>query len=240
MVGVGDVTDRVHVLVGGAEPTVGPDAVVDDQAGGLGELGDGLDPDPDDEQVDVERAAVAEGHRRAVTAGGDGGHLDAGAEVDAVLAVEVGEDLGDLRTEDAQEGELERLEDGHRGAVLPGGGRDLEPDPAAADDADAGALGEVLAEGEGVVEGAQIDDGDAGLVGHRQRSRPRPGGQHELVVVEPRAAGLDATAGASIAVAAVPVRRSMPCAAYHARSCTAASSGVPLPSSRSLERGGRS
>jgi len=163
--------------------------------GGLGQLGVGLDPDPDDEEVDVERAAVAEGDRRTVAARGDGGHLDAGAQVDAVLAVEVGEDLRDLRPEDAQEREVERLEDGDLRAVVPRGRSDLEADPAAADDADASARGEALPQRERVVDGAEVDDGYAGVVRHRQVTCPRAGGEHEVAVVEPLVARSDAPAG---------------------------------------------
>ena len=55
-----------------------------------------------------------------------------------MLAVEVGEDLGHLGAEHAEQRQVERLEHGHLGAVLAGGRGDLEPDPAAADDADPG------------------------------------------------------------------------------------------------------
>ena len=51
-----------------------------------------------------------------------------------MLAVQVGEDLRDLGAEDAQQRQVEGLEDGHVGARLAGGRGDLQADPAAADD----------------------------------------------------------------------------------------------------------
>ena len=61
------------------------------------------------------------------------------AQVDAVLAVQLGEDRRHLGAEHAQQRLLERLDEGDLGVGVAGGGGDLETDPAAADDADPGA-----------------------------------------------------------------------------------------------------
>ena len=64
---------------------------------------------------------------------GDLGDLDAETQVDAVLAVQVGEDLRDLLAEHPQQRQLGRLQDRDLGPRGPGGGRGLQADPARAD-----------------------------------------------------------------------------------------------------------
>ena len=141
---VGHVAGGEHVGVGAGQPRVDQDAVVGRQPGGLGERDVGRHPDADHDQVGLDRATVRQAYDgpRAVLL--DAGDLDARAQVDAVLGVQVGEDLGDLGAEHPQQRQVERLEDRDGGARLARGGRGLQADPAAADDHHPGAVGERL------------------------------------------------------------------------------------------------
>jgi hypothetical protein len=70
---------------------------------------------------------------RPAVAAGDLGDLDATAQVDHVVAVQVGEDLRGLPAEHPQQRQLPPLQHGHLDAGGAAGGRGLQPDPAGAD-----------------------------------------------------------------------------------------------------------
>ena len=105
--------------------------------------------------------------------------LDAGAQVHAVGAVQVGEAGGDLVAEHGVQGLGRHLQDDDLDAVLAGGAGDLETDPAAADDAEPRALGQGGAQPLGVVPLAQVVHLGAAVVGEREVPGPGAGGQHE-------------------------------------------------------------
>ena len=71
--------------------------------------------------------------RRAVR-GGDLLDRCPESQVDTVVTVQLGEHLGDLATERAEQRQLGGLDDGHVGPALAGVGGHLQTDPAAADD----------------------------------------------------------------------------------------------------------
>ena len=75
-----------------------------------------------------------------------------------MVTVQLGEHLGDLATERAEQGQLGGLDDGHVCSAPAGISGHLETDPAAADDRQRGAARHRGAEGVGVVEGAQVVD----------------------------------------------------------------------------------
>jgi hypothetical protein len=66
-------------------------------------------------------------------AAGNLGHLDAAAQVDRVVAVQVGEDLRGLPAEHPQQGSSPLLQYGHLHAGGAAGDRGLQPDPAGSD-----------------------------------------------------------------------------------------------------------
>ena len=244
MVGVGDVADGVDVLVGGAQPRVGADAVVDRRRPAVvGELDVRLDADADDQRVDVDRRRRRRGPRwRRARARADRRDLHAGAQVDAVLAVEVGEHLGDLGPEHraAAAGRAPPAGSPRRRAA----GRPRPPrarssrrrrcrsarPPAAAR---AGRGSRRACAGSGRGRRSRRRSPCAAAV---TRSRGPAG------VVEPVAAGLQRAArpGRSRSRRWRCAGRS-PCSAYQpSSSWTAALRGSALPSRRSLDRGGRS
>ena len=130
--------------------------------------------DPDDDEVGGEPGVPVGGHRRHPAAGAaelaDDG---VGEQVDAVVAVQPGEDAAHLRAEHGvQRGRL-RLDDRHLVAVVAGRRGDLEADPAGADDHHPpSAAGEVGQQPVGVGEGAQV--ADAVQVGARHRAAAGP------------------------------------------------------------------
>ena len=86
------------------------------QPGGLGEGGVRRDADPDHEQVGLDRRAVCQCHDRQPPLASMDATSVLDAQVDAVRAVEGGEDAGDLRAQDAEQGQVEGLQDGDVGA----------------------------------------------------------------------------------------------------------------------------
>ena len=104
------------------------------QARRLGQLGVGRAPTPTIDRVgrrcDCRRPAA---RRRLPAAAGDLGYLDAEAQVDAVLAVQGGEDPAHLRAEYVQQRQLGRLQDRHLDPGRPSRRGDLQADPARAD-----------------------------------------------------------------------------------------------------------
>ena len=112
--------------------------------------------------------------------------LDAVAEqqLDAVLHVHVAVEGADLGAEDPLVGQRERIDQRHVEAALARRRRELAADPAGADDGDASAGVEPLAQHVAVGERAQVVD--AVEVGARDGNPPRLGAgrQQQLVVGE--------------------------------------------------------
>lgn len=136
-------------------------------------------------------AVVGEGGEDHAVLAGDAGEAGPEVEADAVLGVQVGEDLTDLGAEDrVQRGRL-GLDDGDLGAVLAGRRGDLQADPARARDHDVAVVpaegGEDALEALRVGEAAQVVH--AGELGARDvhAARLRAGDQEQLVVVDDRA-----------------------------------------------------
>src|SRR5438270_908145 len=94
-VGVHAVTGGVDVRIpGGLQLGGDPDAVVHLESGGLGEFGRRADADPDEHRVRGDLIAAA-GHHDG--SGPDLLQADAEAEVDVVIAVQLGEHAADVR-----------------------------------------------------------------------------------------------------------------------------------------------
>ena len=104
---VGDVSGCEHVGVRAREVLVDEDAVVCLQARGRGQRDVRGDPDADDHQVRLDGATVLEAYDGPPARRLDRGDLYAGAQVHAVLDVQVGEHPGDLRPEHAQQRQVE-------------------------------------------------------------------------------------------------------------------------------------
>lgn len=113
---------------------VGDDAVVDLQPRSLGQSGVGVDTDAHDDGVRREAGAVGEQDTvGGVPVTGDLADPNAEPQVDAVIPVQVGEDLGDLPAEHPEQGQLGALQHHHPGTGRTGRGRGLQADPARAD-----------------------------------------------------------------------------------------------------------
>ncbi len=130
--GVGDVARGEDALDARLQPLVDDDAVVDPRDI-REELGPRRDADADDDRGAVDRAAVGEPDALRAAVALD--RLDAGAEpqVDPLLLVDVAVEGAELGAQDAQQRQLERLDDRDVHALLARGRRDLAADPAAAD-----------------------------------------------------------------------------------------------------------
>ncbi len=190
VVGVGDVAGGVDVRVGGTQLRVDDDAVAGLQAGHLGELAVGRDPDADDDRVGLDTAAVGQPRAAGPAAGsGDLRDLDAEAQVDAVVAVQVGEDLGDLAAEHAQQRELGRLQQCHLDAGRPRGSGALQADPASSDHRDPGRSLEGGLDLVAVGDPAQVQHTAQVSARHRQAAWRGAGGQRQLRVADPAAVG---------------------------------------------------
>lgn len=79
-------------------------------------------------------AVVRAGREDHAVLADDLGEPGAEVEADAVLGVQVGEELAEFGAEDSVQRGLRGFYDGHLGAVLAGRRRDLQADPAAAGD----------------------------------------------------------------------------------------------------------
>ena len=167
------------VLFGGAQGLVGQHAVVDFQTRGRGQLVVRGRADADHEQVGGDFGAR----------GGDdhaGAELDrplAEAEVDAVRAVQVGEDRAELGAELVVQRARLGLEHGDRAAVGAGGGGGLQADPAGPGHHDPRARLEGGAQPFRVRRGAQVEHLVPVGAGEAQPPGRRAGGQEQLVVV---------------------------------------------------------
>ena len=103
-------------------------------------------------------------------------HGPAGHEPYAVRVVQVDEDLGHLWSEHPLQGQRRHLDDGHVRLGDARRGGDLEPDPAASDHHDPGAIDEAWRQPLRVGERAQVEHPVEVGAGYRQptrRVRPR-------------------------------------------------------------------
>ena len=106
------------------------DAVVDVEPGILGEHVDYRgNAYPDDDDVGGELGAVIESDGRDAPVASTICDADPEVQVDAVVTVQVSEDLRHLRPQDAQQWQLELLDDHDVVARFPTGGRRLQSDP---------------------------------------------------------------------------------------------------------------
>ena len=110
------------------------------------------------------------------------GDLGVDAQVDAVCPVEGREGPGDLRSQDADQGQVQGLQDGDVCSRTAGGRGYLQTDPSAADDHQSTTGTQLRPDQVGVLDGAQVGDGRIAVVGHRQVTRPGTGGEQQLVV----------------------------------------------------------
>ncbi len=128
----GAVAGGEDVRIGGGKVFVDRDAVLDCEAGGLGEAGLRDHADGDDHGLGGKRPAVGEAERAVL--GRD--HLDAEIHLDAFGAVARDEGVGKLRQHRPAEGTRGGLEDGDRIAAGAKRRGELEADQAGADDHD--------------------------------------------------------------------------------------------------------
>lgn len=106
-----------------------------------------------------------------------------------MVGVQIAEDRPDLVAEDVAQRQRNGVDHGHVGAVGAGRGGHLAADPAGADDHHPGTVGQLLPQGQGVVEGAQHVH--AGAVEARQGARAGAGGQQQAVVSVFHSVGVD-------------------------------------------------
>ncbi len=106
-----------------------------------------------------------------------------------MVAVQAGEDLGDLAPQHPQQRQLGRLQHRHLGAGRAGGGRRLQADPARADHHDPGPGAEYLLQPLAVLDPAQVEHpGEVGAR-HGQPARRGAGGEQQLGVGHPAVVG---------------------------------------------------
>ena len=146
--------------------------------------------------------------------------MHAAADVDAVGGVDRGRGPAHLGAEAADERRRQPLEHGHRAAAGAGRRGDLEADEPGADDHDPRrAVGDPLAQGERVVERAQLVDGRDGLLARAGACVAEPVAMitpSPYGTVEPSASST-ARASMSSPTAGTPRRRSSPIVAYSLR-----------------------
>jgi hypothetical protein len=132
--------------------------------------------------VGLDRRPACQCHDRHSAIGFDAGDLGVDPQVDAVCLVECREGAGDLRSQDADQGQVQGLQDGDLGAGAAGGSGYLQADPSAADDHQSPTDTQPRPDQVGVLHGPQVGDRCTAVVGHRQMARSRPGGEQHLVV----------------------------------------------------------
>src|SRR5215831_9243470 len=180
----------VDVWVGGTQLRVGDDAVADLKAGGLGELDVGRDPDADDDRVGLDVGSVGQPHAVSPAArSGDLRDLDTEAEVDAVIAVQAGEDLRRLPAEHPQQRQLAPFQDRHLHADGPRGGSGLQADPARPDHHNPRYGGKGGLDLVAVRDPAQVEHAAGFGAGNGQAAWCGAGGQQQLRVANTAAVG---------------------------------------------------
>ena len=146
---------------------------VDREAGGLGQVGGGLDSEPGDDDVRLERPSGS-GRDEARTCSFHGLF---GQHLDAVSAVLLRDEGGERRRQNARGDPVLREHHRHPAAVRRERGRDLRADEAAADHDGARALVYPGSHRPVVVERAVVDD----AVGAGDRARAAACGEQELL-----------------------------------------------------------
>src|ERR1019366_3859700 len=129
----GDVTDGIDIVGRGAQPAVDHDAVVDLQAGGLGQRRARPDPGAGDDEVGLDRLAIVEAELAVLIAL----HLAAEMEHHALRLVKAADPLANLVAEHAGQRNGLGRHNMHLQAQVSQRGRHLQPDEARADDGDA-------------------------------------------------------------------------------------------------------
>ena len=164
MEGARHVARGEHVRRRRAQGRVGDDPVVDLQPGRLRERGVRDRADADHHEVGGHLGVAVDQDRGHAPAGpAELADARAGAQVDAVVPVQLGEHRPHLRAEDRVQRRGLRLDDGDLVAVAARGRTHLEPDPARADDDHPAApAGQVGQQPVGVGQGAQVADAARG------------------------------------------------------------------------------
>ena len=136
MLGGGDIADREDIRVTGAQRRIDQHATVAHrQPGPFGERGVRRRADRDQNGVRADVRAVAESQAgRRAARGGDRLHRGAEPQVHPVVAVQLGENLGDLPSERGQQRQFGHLHDRDVDAAVSGAGGNLQTDPSATDD----------------------------------------------------------------------------------------------------------
>lgn len=135
MLGVGDVPDDEDVGIAAAHPGIHQDtAAVGLHIRGFGEFEIRNRARSDEHDVGVDPLPASESHtRRGTVVDDDLLHPDPGAQGDALLPVQVDEDLRDFGSERTGQGHVGLFDDGHLAAPFLRRGRDLQSDPPTAD-----------------------------------------------------------------------------------------------------------
>ncbi len=188
---VRDVAGRVHVGHVGLEALVDDDPVVDLDPAALENVGDGLDADPDDRKVRLDRAAVLRRHLLEAAVSAEGLDLVSEDELDALRLVQRGELVAQLLDAELVEEPAAEVDEGDLLADLAQRGRNLHPDEPGADDDRALCLGGRVADRLRVADGAQREDAVEVAARDFELSRPGAGGEQELAVREPVAVDLE-------------------------------------------------
>ena len=138
----------------------------------------GVIPTPDDDRVGLDVAAVGQPHAVALPArAGDLADLHPEAQVHAVLAVQAGEDLGDLGAEHPQQRQFRRLQYRDLDAGGAGRGGGLQADPAPADHRDPGRGLQSRLDLVAVADASQVQHAVQVGARHREPARRGAGGQ---------------------------------------------------------------
>ncbi len=239
----GDIAGGDHPR-GGEAGGVAQHAVVEGEARPLEPLGVGHDPDAHHDHAGRDGGAVGEAHPGDVagTVIVEAVDPDAEAEVDLVVAVEVGDHRTHVGAEHPLQRHRERLDDGHVEPTGPTRRRHLGADEAGTDDHHPlGAGVELGAQGQGVVEGAQDVHADEAFpadgAGPTARRDDQPVEAEAIATLEGDLTCRQVEAdrpGAQTPVEGIAA------VVGGAAEGSVVRSGVPLPVSTCLERGGRS
>ena len=173
-------------------------AVVERQAGALQPAGARRHADADHDDVGVDHRAVGQAHPLHPVAALERLDADAEADVDAVVAVQVGGQRPQVGAQDPLQGHGQGLDHGDLEAPLAAGGGHLGADEAGADhDHPARGGVEVGPDGQAVVERAQhVDPGQAAAAG--QVAGRRAGGDDQAVEGDGAPVGQGQTAVAQV------------------------------------------
>ena len=222
---------------------VGDDAVVDVDAGALGETGVRGDADADDDRVGRQPCRPTSSRRRSPTSSPSMRSTPSPKRNSTpCAAVQVGEPAADLLPHDPEQRRGLRLDDGDAAARVAGGRGHLEADPAGTDDDDAGAVAKARLERLGLLHLAEVEHAVEVGARHVERAGRRARGDEQLVVGEGFAVGerqrvLLRRRGTW---PASPRRSSTCCSAYQSAVWVNAVSISSSPLSTALDSGGRS